>query len=112
VSFSADIEHTECAGVFFAGTTLPHCGPGSCARIERIRVTGRIHEITEEFSLYFLDVLPPKIHGGWWFAFADGQEPLTIFWQSAGKRYCRRLTDDETARLCNASGLPPDYGLS
>jgi hypothetical protein len=99
--------------LLMAGEATPQPdGEDFPAAIERIRVTGRIHEITEEFSLYFLDLLPPKIHGGWWFAFADGQEPLTIFWTSAGKRYCRRLTEHETTRLCEASGQPQDYGFS
>ncbi len=79
--------------------------------IERMHVTGRIHEITEETWFYFLEVSPPKIHGGSWFAFAEGTEPLTVFWQRRGKHYCRRLTDTETARVCDLAELPANYGM-
>ena len=78
--------------------------------IERTHVTGRVHEITEETWFYFLEVLPPKLLRGRWFAFAEGQEPLTIFWRRNGIHYCRRLTEEETDRVCAASGLPRNYG--
>jgi len=88
---------------------LPACEDWQ-ATIERIHVTGRVHAITEEIFDYFLDVLPPKLHGGPWFAFAEGQQPLTIFWRNRGTHYCRRLTEEETGHICTASGLSRNYG--
>lgn len=79
--------------------------------IERIHVTGRINEVTEETYWYFLEVLPPKMMRSNFFAFAEGQEPLTLFWESNGKHFCRRLTEEETTRFCEASGLSKNYGM-
>ena len=78
--------------------------------IARLQVEGRIAEISEEVWYYFLEVLPPKLLRGSWFAFAEGQEPLKLFWRKQGRRYGRQLTWDETHRLCDATGLPKDYG--
>lgn len=78
--------------------------------INRMHVTGRVNEITNETYWYFLEVLPPKLMRSNFFAFAEGQEPLTLFWEASGKHYCRRLTDEETNRFCEASGLSKNYG--
>ena len=78
--------------------------------IARLQVEGRIAEISEEVWYYFLEVLPPKLLRGSWFAFAEGQEPLKLFWRKQGRHYGRQLTWDETHRLCDATGLPKDYG--
>ena len=78
--------------------------------IARLQVEGRIAEFTEEVWYYFLEVLPPKLLRGSWFAFAEGQEPLKMFWRRQGKHYVRQLTWEETHRLCDATGLPKDYG--
>ena len=74
-------------------------------------VADRIAQITEETWYWFLEVLPPKLHGGSWFAFAEGQEPLKIFCRQRGQHFCRQLTWEETWRVCEASGLPRDYGM-
>jgi hypothetical protein len=78
--------------------------------VERISVPGRVNEITEETFWYFLEVLPPKLFGGNRFCFAEGDEPLRLFWQREGRYFCRQLTRHETQRLCDLTGLPRDYG--
>ena len=78
--------------------------------IRRVSVPGHVHEISEETYWYFLEVLPPKLFNGNQFSFAEGQEPLRLFWHSNGRHFCRQLTWDETYRLCDASGLPREYG--
>ena len=78
--------------------------------IERISVPGRIHEVTEEIYWYFLEVLPPRLFNGNVFSFAEGDEPLRLFWHRAGRYFCRQLNWDETRRVCDASGLPREYG--
>ena len=80
------------------------------ATIQRLSVEGRIARITQETWYYFLEMLPPKLLRGSWFAFAEGQEPLKLFWRKQGHHYGRQLTWDETWRVCDATGLPRDYG--
>ena len=78
--------------------------------MERISVPGRINEIAEETYWYFLEVLPPKLFNGNQFSFAEGDEPLRLFWRQQGRCFCRQLTREETERVCDLSGLPRDYG--
>ncbi len=80
------------------------------AMIERISNADRVAEVGEETWWYFLEVLPPKILEGRWFAFAEGQEPLRIFWQQSGNFYCRQLTEEQSMRVCELTGLPKEYG--
>ena len=80
------------------------------AMIERIHVTGRVNTISAETYFYFFEVLPPKWFDGRFFAFAEGQDALSIFWHGKGRYYCRLLTDEETDRLCETSGLSKSYG--
>ena len=79
--------------------------------IERIHQTGRVHQIKEETYWYFLEVLPPKWLDRQYFAFAEGQEELSVFWQKQQRSFCRRLTPDETDRFCETSGLSKCYGM-
>lgn len=79
--------------------------------IERISVPGRINEVAEEAYRYFLEVLPPKLFNGNEFCFAEGDEPLRLFWRQQGRCFCRQLTRDETHRVCDLSGLPREYGF-
>ncbi len=79
--------------------------------IERIHETGKIHSIKEETYWYFLEVLPPKWMDRNYFAFAEGQEELSIFWQKQQEAFCRRLTQDETDQFCETSGLSKSYGM-
>ena len=81
------------------------------ATLERMSVASRIAEITEETWCWFLEVLPPKLLRGNFFAFSEGQEPLKIFWRRSGQHFCRQLSWEETWRVCEASGLPRDYGM-
>jgi hypothetical protein len=78
--------------------------------IARISVPGRINEITEDTYWYFLEVFPPKLFNGNEFCFAEGDEPLRLFWRRQGRFYCRQLTGEETRRICDLSGLPREYG--
>ena len=80
--------------------------------IERTTTPGKIHEITEGDYCYFFHVLPPKLIGGSRFAFAEGDEPLRLFWKRRDRYFCRQLTRSETHQLCDATGLPRDYGYS
>ena len=68
--------------------------------IARITVPGRVAEVTEKTYDYFLEVLPPRLMRSSMFVFAEGEDPLTIFWQKEGKYYCRRLTDAEHDQAC------------
>ncbi len=77
--------------------------------IARISNAARIAEITEETWWYFLEVLPPRIQTGKWFAFAEGQEPLRLFWRRGGKHYCRQLTETQSRHVCETMGLPKNY---
>ena len=78
---------------------------------ERISVPGRINEITEDAYRFFLESSPPKLLGRNRFCWADGDSPLRLFWTTDGSYYCRQLTRQETNRLCDASGLPREYGV-
>lgn len=71
--------------------------------------SGHIVEVTEETWDYFLEVLPPKLQRGSWFAFAEGQEELTLFWVRQECFYARRLTWEQTFQLCDATGRPREY---
>ena len=81
------------------------------ALVRRISVPGRINEINAEAYAYFLHAWPPRLYGGNRFCFAAGDEPLRLFWEFNGCYFCRQLTRQETNRLCDASGLPREYGL-
>lgn len=70
------------------------------AMIDRMRVPGRIAEIDAATFRYFLEVLPPKYQCGNLFAFAEGAEPLLLFWRRGREHFCRQLTWDETVAFC------------
>lgn len=80
------------------------------AAVARLSVTGRVAEISEEIYFEFLEVLPPKLLRGSFFAFAEGQEPLRVFLRRHERYLGRLLTQEETDKLCELSGLPKDYG--
>jgi hypothetical protein len=75
------------------------------AMIERIHVPGRVCEIDEETYDWFLECLPPKWMGAG-FAFAEGAEPLKLFWKNAGRYFVRQLTWDETQAFCRLARIP------
>jgi hypothetical protein len=60
--------------------------------LARMQVDGRIAEISEEVWFYFLEVLPPKLIYDNWFCFAEGHEPLKLFWRRLDRFYVRQLT--------------------
>jgi hypothetical protein len=84
--------------------------------IQRINVAGRIHRITEEVFDYFLEVLPPRWMRGNHFAFAEGADPLQLFWsrraQSAqsDEHFTRQLLALEIDQFCHLTRVPRNYG--
>lgn len=80
------------------------------AAVARLSVPGRINEISEEIYFEFLEVLPPKLLRGSFFAFAEGQEPLRVFLRRHERYLGRLLTEEETSKLCELTGLPKNYG--
>jgi hypothetical protein len=54
----------------------------------------------------------PKLLRGSWFAIAEGIGPLKLFWHKGGNYYARNLTWEQTSRVCDATGLPREYGYS
>ena len=80
------------------------------AAVARLSVPGRINEISEEVYYEFLEVLPPKLLRGSFFAFAEGQEPLRVFLRRQERYLGRLLTQEETEKLCELTELPKDYG--
>jgi hypothetical protein len=84
--------------------------------IDRIHVESRIHRISADTFDYFLEVLPPRWMSGSYFAFAEGQDPLQLFWErrhAAGESveyFTRRLTDEEIDQFCRLTRVPRNYG--
>jgi hypothetical protein len=74
--------------------------------IERIHRTGLVHFVDEETYTWFLECLPPKYQTGGFYAFAEGAEPLTLFWRREEQFFARRLTDLETAEFCRLARIP------
>jgi hypothetical protein len=73
--------------------------------INRTSRPGVVCVIDAETYDYFLEVLPPKYlgHG---FAFAEGAEPLRLFWHTKPDSYfCRQLTWEETTDFCRLAGI-------
>jgi hypothetical protein len=75
----------------------------------RIAVPGRIAEVSEETYWHFLEVLPPRFIQGRYFCFAEGLEPLRLFWQASDRYFTRQLTWQETKVFCRAARIPQDY---
>ena len=75
--------------------------------ILRTHTSGIVCEIKEETYWYFLEVLPPHFMGnGSHFGFAEGAEPLRLFWTTRDGYRCRQLTDDETRQFCHLANIP------
>ena len=73
--------------------------------IERTTRSGVVCVIDEETYDYFLDVLPPKYQGHG-FGFAEGAEPLRLFWHATPDSYfSRQLTWDETREFCRLANI-------
>lgn len=73
--------------------------------IARLSPPGRVCEIDQEAYDWFLECLPPRtmFRGG--YAFAEGAEPIRLFWTVQGTHYTRQLTWDETAEFCRFAGI-------
>src|SRR5579872_503612 len=79
------------------------------AMIARISNPGTLADIDEETYDYFLNVLPPKQRLGAAYAFAEGAEPLRLFWRSGRRYLCRQLTWDETRDFCRLTQMSFPY---
>jgi hypothetical protein len=58
-----------------------------------------VAEVTEDEYLEYLEMLPPRIIGGKYFLFAEGEGDALLFWRARGRFFKRQLTAMETARL-------------
>ncbi len=76
------------------------------AMIERIEPHGRVSIVDNETFDWFLECLPPKAMFGGGFAFAEGAEPLRLFWKRKGQCFTRHLTWEETQEFCRLAGIP------
>ena len=69
---------------------------GAWSRFIEAMHSGEEVEIDEEMYYYWLEVLPPvfmwKVIDGkkYEFGFAEGAEPVTVFWRKDGRFFCRR----------------------
>ena len=84
--------------------------------MNRIHVPDRVHRITEEVFVQFLELLPPRWMHAQYLAFAEGQEPLQLFWLRKrvtalpAEYFTRRLTELEVEQFCELTGVPQNYG--
>ena len=76
---------------------------------ERISVPGRAAEIDADTYWWYLEILPPHLIDGDAFCFAEGIEPLRVFWRRGGRYFCRQLDWEETVTLCDLAGITRDY---
>ena len=88
---------------------IPEGGETWRAMLRRTRAEGRIAEVDEETYWYFLEVLPPRYMDESFFCFAEGMEPLRLFWQRGCRYYVRRLSWKQTHNLCDLAGIRRDY---
>jgi hypothetical protein len=79
------------------------------AMIARISSPDKIAHIDEDTFTYFLEVLPPKFQSGNVFAFAEGSEPLRLFWRNDGHFFCRQLSWNETKTFCRFAQVSFPY---
>lgn len=73
--------------------------------IARMSIPGRVCEIDEEAYEWFLECLPPKtmFRGG--YAFAEGAEPIRLFWKHQTHFFTRQLNWPETTEFCRLAGI-------
>jgi hypothetical protein len=71
---------------------------GAWSRFIEAMHSGEEVEVDEEMYYYWLEALPPvfmyKVIDGkrYEFGFAEGAEPVTVFWRKDGRFFCRRTT--------------------
>ncbi|HUU95645.1 MAG TPA: hypothetical protein VM487_07885 [Phycisphaerae bacterium] len=88
---------------------IPEGGETWRDMFDRIDAEKRIAEVDEETYWYFLEVLPPRYMDESFFCFAEGMEPLRLFWQRGCRYYVRRLNWKQTHKLCDLAGIRRDY---
>ena len=81
------------------------------AFMERIAVPGRMHEITADAYRSLLEASTPRLYSSNRFCVANADGLLRLFWTTGGRYFCRQLTREESNRVCDASGLPREYGM-
>lgn len=77
--------------------------------IARIRVPGRACVTDEATYDWFLECLPPQWMGACGFAFAEGREPLMLFWAKDDQYFVRQLTWPETREFCRLACIPEPW---
>jgi hypothetical protein len=75
--------------------------------VARITVPGRVNEVSEDTYLHYRDSLPPRWQqkSGSVFAFAEGSEPLRVFWRVGINFYSRQLTEEESEAFSRLAGI-------
>ena len=77
--------------------------------MKRSSVPGRIVEVNADTYWWYLEILPPRWIDGDAFCFAEGMEPLRLFWRRGSRYFCRQLNWEETFTFCDLAGIPRDY---
>lgn len=76
------------------------------AAMVRMAAASEPAEIDEETYFWFLEVLPPRFMAGSYFGFAEGAEPIRLFWKRNGRYYVRSLDWTQTKNLCRLANTP------
>ena len=88
---------------------IPEGGEAWSDMLDRIGTDGQIAEVNEETYWHFLEVLPPRFINESFFCFAEGMEPLWLFWRRGDRYYIRRLNWEQTYALSDLAGIRRDY---
>ena len=70
---------------------IPEGGETWRDMFDRIDAEGRIAEVDADAYWWYLEVLPPVWTDGDAFCFAEGMEPLRVFWRRGSQYFCRQL---------------------
>lgn len=81
------------------GPIEPHTRYATAFQAACNAAAGMIVEIDEDTFDWFIDVLPPQYCTPGFFAFAEGAEPLRMFWRKGERYFVRRLSWDETRKF-------------
>ena len=101
----------ECLQELSEGDAVPIPDDGETWHdmLDRVGVVGRIAEVDEETYWHFLEVLPPIYIDERFFCFAEGMEPFWLFWKRKDRHFVRRLSWEQTYKLCDLAGVRRDY---
>jgi hypothetical protein len=76
------------------------------ATMERMTAATEPAEIDEDTYFWFLEVLPPRFMAGSYFGFAEGAEPIRLFWKRSGRYFVRSLDWTQTKCLSRLTNSP------